>query len=76
MRLNNEFVIGPYIVAAAMGSLVMARTAVQVDNMLTSESDLDADGTVDGRCTYDPPCPREVHRDVDQRCPEPACIDF
>jgi hypothetical protein len=43
-------------------------------NRLTEEWDHDAEGPVDSRCTHDPPCPPEVHRDVDQICPAPACV--
>lgn len=36
---------------------------------LTKERDYNHDGTTDELCTYDPPCPPEVHRDPDEDCP-------
>jgi serralysin len=49
---------------------VDVRTTYDADgNLLTY-------GTVYGGCTYDPPCPAEVHRDDPTQCPDPTCVEF
>ena len=49
-------------------------------NWLTTEIDGNPfsapDGTIDRRCINNPPCPPEVHRDLEGLCPEPTCFNL
>ena len=51
------------------------RTHDNQGNLLKVERDDGADGSVDSRCNYDPPCPPEVYQEAVFRCSGP-CVDL